>query len=65
MANDNYRARAAEVLAKSKVEQDPEVVAMLEEVAACFRQLADTPAPPVDFQFPRAGLFARYPYSKE
>jgi len=57
MANDHYRARAAEVLAQSKVEQDPEVVAMLEAVAGCFQQLADTPALPVDFEFPRGGLF--------
>ena len=31
---NQYRARAAEVLAQSKVEQDPEVAAMLEMVAA-------------------------------
>jgi len=65
MANNQYRARAAELLAQSMVEQDPEVVAMLETVAACFRQLADTPALPVDFEFPRGGLLADYPYIKK
>ena len=64
MANNQYRARADEILAQSKVEQDPEVVAMLETVVACFRQLADTPALPVDFEFPREGLLANYPYKK-
>lgn len=57
MAVDQYRARASELLAQSKIEQDPEVAAMLETVAACFQRLADTPALPVEFEFPRKGMF--------
>jgi hypothetical protein len=56
MAEDQYRARASELLAQSKIEQDPEVAAMLEAVAACFQQLADTPTLPLDFEFPRKGM---------
>ena len=57
VGNSATRAGIARLKSQSKVEQDPEVVAMLEAVAACFRQLADTPALLVDFQFPREGLF--------
>jgi hypothetical protein len=51
MAADQYRARAAELLAQSKLEPDKDAATMLETVAICFQQLADTPAPPVEFDF--------------
>ena len=41
MATDQYRARAAELLAQSKLEPDEDTAAMLEAVATCFQQLAD------------------------
>jgi len=57
MAEVQYRARASELLAQSKIEQDPEVAAMLEAVAACFQQLADTSTLPIEFELPRKGMF--------
>jgi hypothetical protein len=57
MAQDQYRARAAELFVQSKLEQDPQTAAMLETVAACFRQLADTPTLPIEFELPRHGVF--------
>jgi len=62
MAPDQYRARAAELLAQARHEQDPEVAAVLEAVAASFQQLADTPAPPVQFEVPRSLYTRRYPF---
>jgi hypothetical protein len=41
MANEKYRARAAELLDQSKLEQDPEVAATLATVAECFKALAE------------------------
>ena len=63
MAPDQYRARAAELRAQSKIEQDPEVAAMFEAVAACFQQLADTPTLPIEFELPRKQLFPRDPFT--
>jgi hypothetical protein len=57
MAADQYRARAAELLAQSRLEPDEDAAAMLEDIATCFQQLADTPAPPVVFEFPRKPVF--------
>ena len=57
MAEEQYRARASELLAQSQIEQDPDVAAMLEMIAACFQQLADTPTLPLDFELPRKGIF--------
>jgi hypothetical protein len=48
MAVDQYRARAAELRAQSKLEPDEDAAAMLEAIATCFQRLADTPAPPVE-----------------
>jgi hypothetical protein len=62
MAEDQYRARATELLAQSKLEQDPEVAAMLEAVGVCFQQLADTPTLSIDFELPRKGMFFRDRY---
>ena len=62
MAVDQYRARAAELLARSKTEPDEDTAAMLEAVATCFQQLADTPALPVEFEFPRKPVFPHYPF---
>jgi len=62
MAPDQYRARAVELLAQSRLEQDPEVAAMLEAVAECFQQLADTEAPPVQFEVPRSLYTRRFPF---
>ena len=62
MAADQYRARAAELRAQSKLEPDEDAAAMLEAIANCFQQLADTPAPPVEFEFPRKPMFPRYPF---
>jgi hypothetical protein len=62
MAADQYRARAAELRAQSKIEPDEEAAAMLEAIATCFQQLADTPAPPVVFEFPRKPMFPNYPF---
>ena len=60
MAVDQYRGRAAELLAQSKLEPDEVAAAMLEEIATCFQQLADTPALPVIFEFPRRPVFPNY-----
>jgi hypothetical protein len=38
MAADDYRARAAELLARSKLERDPEVADLLETIARGFQQ---------------------------
>ena len=62
MAVDQYRARAAELRAQSKLEPDEDAAAMLEAIATCFQQLADTPAPPVEFEFPRTPMFPHYPF---
>ena len=62
MAEKDYRARAAELLAQSKLEPDPAVAETLEAVAECFQQLADSPA--LEFEFLRQGLFLRDPYKK-
>ena len=62
MAEKDYRARAAELLAQSKLEPDPEVAETLEAVAECFQQLADSPA--LEFEFLRQDLFLRDPYKK-
>ena len=62
MVVDQYRARAAELLARSKTEPDEDTAAMLESVATCFQQLADTPALPVEFEFPRKPVFPHYPF---
>ena len=57
-AKEKYRARAAELREQSKLVQDPQVAVLLEEVANCFQQLANTFSPPIDvFEFPRKGLF--------
>jgi hypothetical protein len=48
MATDDYRARAAELLARSKLERDPEVADLLESVSGAFQQLADSPTLPID-----------------
>jgi hypothetical protein len=48
MAADEYRIRAAELLARSKRERDPEVAALLETIARGFQQLADTPTLPIE-----------------
>ena len=46
-----------------KAEPDEDTAAMLEAVATCFQQLADTPAPPIDFfELPRKRLFPHYPF---
>jgi hypothetical protein len=47
MAADHYRARAAELLAQSRLEPDEDAAAMLGDIATCFQQLADTPALPI------------------
>jgi hypothetical protein len=52
MAADDYRARAAELLARSKLERDPEVADLLETIARGFHQLADSPTLPLEFNFP-------------
>ena len=64
MANKDYRARAAELLARAKLERDPEVAETLEVVAECFQQLADSPPLALEFQFPREGLLLPNPYKK-
>ena len=65
MANEQYRARATELLDQSKLEQDSEVAAMLETVAECFRALADVPTLPLEFfDFPRKNMFPHDPYKK-
>jgi hypothetical protein len=48
MATDDYRARAAELLVRSKLERDPEVAELLETIAGAFQQLSDTPALPIE-----------------
>ena len=63
MAPDQYRARAAELRARSKIEQDPEVAAMFEIVAASFQQLADTPTLPIEFELPSNQLYPRDPFT--
>ena len=62
MAQKQYRTRAAELLAQSKLQQNPDIAAFLEGVAACFRQLADTPTLPIVFEFPRKRMFPRYSF---
>jgi len=64
MAEKEYRARAAELHEQARLEQDPEVAETLEAVAECFQQLADSPPLALEFEFPRQGLFHRYPYKK-
>jgi len=49
--------RAAELRDLSQLEQDPEVAALLEGIADCFQQLANTFSPPIVFEFPRKRLF--------
>jgi hypothetical protein len=61
MAQDQYRARAAELRAQSKIEQNPEV-AMFEAVAVCVQQLADAPTLPIEFELPRKLLYPRDPF---
>ena len=56
-AEEKYRARAAELREQSKLVQDPQVAALLEGIADCFQQLANTSSPPIVFEFPRKGLF--------
>jgi hypothetical protein len=63
MAQEQYRARAAQLHAQSKLEQDPERAALMENVAACFQQLADTPTLPIEFEFPRERMFPHYPFA--
>jgi hypothetical protein len=48
MAADEYRARAAELFARSKLESDPELADLFEDIAGGFQQLADTPALPIE-----------------
>ena len=62
MAVDQYRARAAELRAQSKLEPDEDAAAILKAIATCFQRLADTPAPPVEFEFPRKPMFPHYPF---
>jgi hypothetical protein len=64
MAAD-YRARAAELLAQSRLEPDEDAAAMLEDIATCFQQLADTPALPIVFEFPRKPVAPHYPSEAE
>jgi len=64
MAAQQYRARAAELLAQSELEHDPEVAEILRTVAGCFRQLADAAPLPLEFELPRSGLFLREPFKK-
>lgn len=50
MGPNSYSARAAELLARAKVEHDPELAAMLESIAAGFQELANnTPTLPIEF----------------
>jgi hypothetical protein len=65
MAVNQYRARAADLLAQSKLEPDKDAAAMLEAIATCFQQLADTPALPVVFEFPRKPVVPHYPFEAE
>ena len=65
MAVDQYRGRAAELLAQSKLEPDEVAAAMLEAIATCFQQLADTPALPIVFEFPRKPVAPHYPSEAE
>jgi len=64
MAAQEYRARAAELLERSELEQDPEVAETLKTVAACFQQLADAAPLPLEFEFQRSGLFVQDPFKK-
>ena len=64
MAEKEYRARAAELLAQSKLERDPEIAQTLQVVAECFQQLANSPPLALEFEFPRKGLLLRDPYKK-
>lgn len=64
MANEQYRARGAELLHKSKLQQDPEVAATLETIAECFKALADTPTLPIEFELPRKHMFPSDLYKK-
>ena len=65
MAVDQYRGRAAELLAQSKLEPDKDAAAMLQAIATCFQQLADTPALPIVFEFPRKPVAPHYPSEAE
>ena len=49
MATDDYRNRAAELLAQSKLERDPELAELLKTIAEGFQQLADKPTLPIEF----------------
>jgi hypothetical protein len=65
MEVDKYRARAAELHARSELEQDPQVAATLKTIAECFNALAGTPTLPIEFfDFPRKYMFPRDPYKK-
>jgi hypothetical protein len=58
MGPDTYSARAEELLARAKVEQDPELAEMLECIAAGFQQLAaNIPTPPIEFHLTANGKF--------
>jgi hypothetical protein len=61
MMADDYRARAAELLARSKVERDPEVAELLETIAESFQTLADTPTLPIELNFAPDGKFLLRP----
>jgi hypothetical protein len=58
MGPNTYSARAEELLARAKVEQDPELAEMLECIAAGFQQLAaNTPTPSIEFYLTVNGKF--------
>jgi hypothetical protein len=56
MGPDTYSARAEELLARAKVEQDPEHAEMLECIAAGFQQLAAN-TPTIEFYLTVNGKF--------
>ena len=62
MAEDQYRARAAELRAQSELEQNPEAADLLKILAGCFQHLADTPTLPIEFELPRKLLFPPDPF---
>ena len=62
MAEDQYRARAAELRAQSELEQKPEAADLLKILAGCFQHLADTPTLPIEFELPRKRLFPPDPF---
>jgi hypothetical protein len=62
MAEDQYRARAAELRAQSELEQNPEAANLLKILAGCFQQLADKPTLPIEFELPRKRLFPPDPF---